>query len=528
MFFCDDPLTIDSPLNCIERRACLSGFVGSSFKRSVNFPEKVDIFDTTLRDGEGTPGVNFALEEKVEIAKALDNLGVAVIEAGSPITSEVERRTFKEIVKLQPRAKICGLARVLQEDIEACLECGVDRVHVFVATSDTHLKYKLRMTEKEALDKTVKSIEFVKAHGLECEFSCEDATRTPLERLKTFYKAAEDAKADIVNIPDTLGVMEPDAIVNLVTEIRKVIKIPISIHCHNDFGLAVMNSLAGVKAGASQVHATVNGLGERAGNASLEQVVAALELLYGVPTGIKMELLTKTSRIIQKYSLVNLPPNYPIVGENAFTQQTGIHVHGVLAKKETYEPFSPELVGQKRRITIGKSTGHHAIEYFLKRHNYQFNEAQLREIVDRVREITAFKKKILDKEVLLIAEDVLGETSEKRESVKLEALSVTTGTITPRAKIKLNVRGQTKEGESTGVGPVDASAKAIEIALGERFHLAKYKLEAISGGADSLCSVEVVMEDELGNTSTGSAIGPDIVKTSVDAMIEGINRLYRI
>jgi len=505
----------------------LSDFV-ESIKRNINFPMKVDIFDTTLRDGEGTPGVNFTPQEKVEIAKALDYLGVAVIEAGSPITSEAERKTFKETVKLRPRAKICGLARVLQEDIEACLECNVDRVHVFIATSDTHLRYKLRMTEKEALDKTVKSIEFVKAHGVECEFSCEDATRTPFDRLKTFYEAAEDAKADIANLPDTLGVMEPDAMINLVTEIRKIIKIPISLHCHNDFGLAVINSLAGVKAGASQIHATINGLGERAGNASLEQVVTALELLYGVPTEINMKLLTKTSRMVQKYSLINLPPNYPIVGENAFTQQTGIHVHGVIAKKETYEPFPPELVGQKRRITIGKSTGHHAIEYFLKRLNIRFNEPQLLEIVERVREITALKKKILDKEILLIAEDVLGAVSENRENVKLEALSVTTGTVTPKAKTRLNVRGEMKEGEGTGVGPVDASAKAIENALGEWFHLAKYKLEAISGGTDSLCSVEVVIEDERGNTSIGSAIGPDIVKTSVDAIIEGINWLYRI
>ncbi len=512
--------------NTERRGAHISDFV-ESVKRNINFPMKVDIFDTTLRDGEGTPGVSFTLEEKVEIAKALDKLGVAVIEAGSPITSDIEKRTFKRIVKMKPSAKICGLARVLQEDIEACFECGVDRVHVFIATSDIHLKYKLRMTEKEALDKTVKSIKFIKAHGIECEFSCEDATRTPLERLKMFYKAAEDAKTDIINLPDTLGVMEPDAIINLVSEIRKIVKIPLSLHCHNDFGLAVMNSLSGVKAGASQVHVTVNGLGERAGNANLEQVVTALELLYGIPTGINMKLLTKTSRMIQKYSLINLPPNYPIVGENAFAQQTGIHVHGVLAKKETYEPFPPSIVGQERRITIGKSTGHHAIEYFLKRHNYQFNEAQLLEIVKSVREIVALKKKILDKEVLLIAEDVLGEVSKKKENIKLEALSVTTGTMRPKAEIRLNVRGQIKEGESTGIGPVDASAKAIESALGEWFRLAKYKLEAISGGTDSLCSVEVVMEDEQGNTSIGSAIGPDIVKTSVNAIMEGINRLYR-
>jgi len=321
-------------------------------------------------------------------------------------------------------------------------------------------------------------------------------------------------------------VMEPDAITRLVTEIKKEINIPISLHCHNDFGLAVMNSLAGVKGGATQVHVTVNGLGERAGNASLEQVVAALELLYNVSTSINMKFLTKISRIVQKYSLIRLPPNYPIVGENAFTQQTGIHVHGVLAKRETYEPFPPDLVGQKRRITFGKTTGHHAVDAFLKRCNYELTDTQLREIVERVREMAALKKKIADREVLAIAEDVLGGVSREKKRIKLKTLSVRTGTTIPTATVRLNINGKVKEGSSTGVGPVDASAKAIEIALGERFHLTKYKLEAISGGTDSLCVVEVVIEDERGRVFTGSAIGPDIVKTSVDAMLESINWLY--
>jgi 2-isopropylmalate synthase len=491
-------------------------------------PDKVDIFDTTLRDGEGTPGVNFTLEEKVDIAKALDELGVAVIEAGSPITSSAERRTFKEIVKLRLEAEICGLARVLEKDIDACLKSEVDRVHVFVATSDLHLRHKLRMSEEEALEKTVKSIQYAKSHDLMCEFSCEDASRTPLKRLNLFYNAAEDAGVDIINIPDTLGLMTPVTVKELVSSIRGTVKIPISIHCHNDFGLAVSNSLAGVESGVSQVHAAVNGLGERAGNASLEQVVAGLELLYHIPTGIDMVHLTKTSRLVQKYSLINLQPNYPIVGENAFTQETGIHVHGVLAKRETYEPYSPDIVGQRRRITMGKSTGHHAIEFFLKRHNIRFDREELLEIVKKVRELTALKKKITDKEVLLIANDVIHGRSEIVERVILENLIVRTGTISPLSRVTLSVEGESREGESSGVGPVDASAKAIMKALGEEFKLAKYGLEAISGGTDSLCQVEVMIEDDKGNISVGTSIGADIVKTSVDAIVESINRLYRI
>jgi 2-isopropylmalate synthase len=515
----------ESGKKIFSRKAKVSQFVESAI-RNIDFPARVAIFDTTLRDGEGTPSVNFTLEEKVEIAKALDALGVAVIEAGSPVTSKTERETFKKIVELKPQAKICGLARVLPQDIEACVECDVDRVHTFIATSDTHLRYKLRMTEDEALEKTVRAVGLIKSHGLQCEFSCEDATRTPLKRLKTFYQAAEDAGADIVNIPDTLGVMEPEAMINLVTDIRGAIKVPVSLHCHNDFGLAAVNSLAGVKAGAEQVHVAVNGLGERAGNASLEQVTSALEMLYQVSTGINLSLLTRTSRIVQKYSLVNLPPNYPIVGENAFTQETGIHVHGVVAKKETYEPFPPELVGQKRRITIGKSTGHHAIERFLQKSNITFNRDQMREIVNRVRTIVAVRKKISDKEVLLITKDVT-RGLEKKEHVKLVDLQVKTGTINPTAKVTLKIQEKTVEAESEGVGPVDSCAKAIMSALGEQFNLSNYELEAVSGGADSLCQVMVVMEDMKGNTSIGSTIGPDIVKTSVEAMIESINQLYR-
>ena len=489
-------------------------------------PKHVYIFDTTLRDGEQTPGVCYTLEEKIEIAKQLDELGVDVIEAGFPVNSEDEKRTVKKIAKEGLRAKICGLARCSKVDVDACLEAEVDRIHLFIASSDVHLKYKLKISKEEAIARAVEFIEYVKSHGLQCEFSCEDATRTERNFLIEFYKKTVEAGADIINIPDTVGVMEPECFYKLVSAISSEINVPISVHCHNDFGLAVANTLAGVKAGASQVQVTVNGLGERAGNASLEQVVTALELIYGVKTNIKLELLTKTSQLIQKYSMIQLPPNYPIVGLNAFSHEAGIHVHGILARAECYEPFPPELVGQKRRIVLGKHTGKHAVKSYLSQFYGEIPEDKLLEIVNRIKKLSAFKKKIVEDDVLAIAEETLGRVPEAEKEVKLKEIVVVTGnTVSPTALLHLKIKNETRVAASDGIGPVDAAAKAIQKALGERIRLLNYKLEAISGGTDSLASVEVVVEDDEGRKARGVAVSGDIVMASVDALIEGINRL---
>lgn len=495
-------------------------------KTKFNFPKTVKVFDTTLRDGEQTPGISFTLDEKIKIAQQLDELGVDVIEAGFPVNSPDEKEAVKLISRENLNAKICGLARCVRKDIDVCIECEVDRVHLFIATSDIHLKYKLKKSAEDALEDAITAVEYVKSHGLECEFSCEDATRTEINRLLKFYNAVCDAGAEVINVPDTVGVIDPDAMYFLISTLKASVPSEISVHCHNDFGLAVANTLAGVKAGASQVHVTVNGLGERAGNASLEQVVTALTLMYNIKTNVKLECLTKTSKLIQKLSLINLPPNYPIVGDNAFSHESGIHVHGVLERAACYEPYPPELVGQSRRIVLGKHTGKHAVSSFIKVHFGEVPDEKINEVVRRVKELGARKKRIVEEDVLAIAEKVLREEIKEKE-VELDEIVVVTGNkITPTASVQLKVMGEKRVSAGIGVGPVDAAANAIQKALKEEIRLLNYKLEAITGGTDSLASVEVLIDDLKGIKSRGTAVSGDIVMASVEALIESINKLY--
>lgn len=271
-------------------------------KGQLRLPKKVRIFDTTLRDGEQTPGVTITSDEKVEIAQQLDKIGVDSIEAGFPVSSKGEQESFRRIIKLGLDSEIVGLARSVKEDIDVCLDLDVDCVHTFIGTSDLHLKHKLKISRKQCMDTAVRMVEYIKEHGVACEFSCEDATRTDFSFLKKMYAAVEAAGADRLNVPDTVGVIVPRAMYWLISELKKAVKKPISMHCHNDFGLAVANTIAGIEAGAEQAHVTVNGLGERAGNADMEQVVATLYSFYGNITGIKIDKLTETSKLAFDFS----------------------------------------------------------------------------------------------------------------------------------------------------------------------------------------------------------------------------------
>lgn len=504
----------------------LSEYIKDVYKES-KFPKEVKFFDTTLRDGEQTPGVSFTADEKVNIAKALDELGVDIIEAGFPINSEEEERVVREIANTGLNAKVCGLARSIRGDIDSCIRCDVQRVHLFIATSDIHLKYKLNKTEEDALRQAVDAVTYVRDHGIECEFSCEDATRTPIERLLRFYKAVEEAGASYFNVPDTVGVIEPDAMKHLVSALRRNLKGIVSVHCHNDLGLAVANSIAGVKAGAEQIHVTVNGLGERAGNASLEQTAVALRIMYSVSSKIKLELLTNVSKLVQRYSMINITPNYPVVGSNAFAHESGIHVHGVLQNFACYEPYPPEIVGQKRRIVMGKHTGRHAVSSFIKVYFGDASDDKVQVVVDRVKQLSALKKKLSEEDVLAIAEEVLGKVEEAGRAFELEEIVVVTGNkVTPTASVQVRLPdGVMQVAAGVGVGPVDAASNAIQRALGKELRLLNFKLEAISGGTDSLASVQVTVEDLKGNKATGSAVSGDIVMASVQALVEGLNRL---
>jgi len=495
-------------------------------KKEMKIPDKVRIFDTTLRDGEQTPGVAITPDEKIRIAKRLDRLGVDVIEVGFPAASLGERKAAQEIKSLGLKTQVCGLARVLKEDLDAALDSDVDYIHTFIGTSPLHREYKLKMDQDEILQKSVEAVEYIKDHGVIAEFSAEDATRTELEFLQKIYSAVEDAGADLINVPDTVGVLVPVSMHRLITDINKTVKIPISVHCHDDFGLAVANSLSAVEAGAQQVHATINGLGERAGNTSLEEVVMALMINYGVKTNINTELLVGTSELVSRITGVKMPPNKAIVGDNAFAHEAGIHVHGVLQKAETYEPLKPEMVGHTRRIVMGKHTGARAIRSKLDDYGIEMDEDQFCSLYDQVKKLGDKGKMVTDADLQALAETVIGRP--KEEKVRLEGFTVITGdNVLPTATVKLNIDGQIKTAAKTGVGPVDAAINAIQSLVRETadIELKEYHIEAITGGTNALAEVFVILADKEGQSATGRSTVEDVVMASVEAVLDAINKI---
>ncbi len=333
--------------------------------------------------------VSFKCEDKVKIALALDDLGVDSIEAGFPMVSEGEFKAVREISKEVVNSEVVALCRSDIKDIDRALDADVDAVHIFIATSDIHLKYKLRISREEALKRAVKAVEYAKSHGLTVEFSAEDATRTEWNVLANFFQKIVNAGADRLDIADTVGVMWPSRIAKLVEFIRNNVKgnYLLSVHCHNDFGMATANSVAAVEAGADQVHVTVNGIGERAGNAALEEVVSAIHFLLGYKTGIKLEKIRQVSELVANLAGISIPPNKPIIGANVFAHKSGIHVHGVIANPETYEPIRPELIGAERKIRLGKHSGKHAIKYAIKMLGFEPKSELINEVLRRVKEI---------------------------------------------------------------------------------------------------------------------------------------------
>jgi len=488
----------------------------------------IRIFDTTLRDGEQTPGVTLTPEEKMEIACQLDKLGVDVIEAGTPISSEGEERAVKEIAKSGLNAEICALARVLKEDIDVAIKCNVDTVHTFVSTSDVQMKHALGISREQVLSKAVESIEYVKEHGLVCEFSPMDATRTSINFLTQVCKAAEEAGADSINIPDTVGVMTPVSMRKLIEDITKVVKVPVSVHCHNDFGLAVANSLAGVEGGASQVHVCVNGLGERAGNAALEEVVMSLHLIHRLKTGVNTKLIYETSRLVSRLTGIMIQPNKAIVGENAFAHESGIHTRGVTVMPLTFEPIKPEFVGRRRKLAAGKLAGVHGIKAELEEVGVHPTETQLRDIAKRVKALGDKGKLVTDADLLAITRTVMGSVVEEKKVVDLIDLAVVTGIrVIPTASVRLMLDGKEYVAAEMGVGPVDAAIRAIQKLTDSlvNIKLKEYRLEATTGGSDALAEVVIKVEDRDGNVVSARGAREDIVTASVDAMINGINKV---
>ncbi len=491
---------------------------------------KVRIFDTTLRDGEQTIGVSLSPDQKLSIAKKLDALGVDVIEAGFPVISEGEFKAVKMITSEGLSCEIVGLTRTIKKDIDTAVDAGLKYIHTFIATSDIHLEYKLKMTREQALEKAIEAVEYGKSRGLQVEFSAEDATRTDREFLKKVFADVAKAGADRVNIPDTVGYSTPEYMAELTRDTVKVTKLPVSVHCHNDFGLAVANALSGINAGASCAHVTINGIGERAGNASLEELSMALQCLphqQKYETNIKSQLIYDTSRYISKIMGIKVQPNKAIVGDNAFGHESGIHTHGVLNNPLTYEPISPELVGRKRRLYVGKHAGIHGMNAMLEEFGVKTTEEQSQQILDKIKVLGDQGKQITDVELLSIASDVLGEKGIKR-IVQLTGFSVSTGIGTmPYAFVKLNIDGKEFIGTDHGVGPVDAALNAIQKITGKisELRIKDYGLASISGGSTALCEVTISVEDAQGNIVSSKAVGEDIVTTSVQAVIDGINRI---
>ncbi|WP_342306436.1 2-isopropylmalate synthase [Methanolobus sp. ZRKC5] len=487
------------------------------------------IFDTTLRDGEQTPGVSLTNEQKLKIARQLDKLGVDVLEAGFPVSSDGERQNVRAIADEDLSLDVCGLARVLTKDLDACMDCNVNMIHTFVSTSDIQRIHTIKKSKEEVVAMAVNAVEYIKDHGAKCMFSAMDATRTDLDYLIEVYKAVEEAGCDIINVPDTVGIMAPSSMYQLVKNINNEVNIPIDVHCHNDFGIAVANSLMAVEAGASQIQVTVNGLGERAGNANLAEVVMCLQSIYGAKTNIKTEYLLETAKMVENYTGIHMPVNTPIVGDNAFAHESGIHTHGVLEKSETFEPgiMTPEMVGHKRRIVIGKHAGKHAVKKSLEDMGVETTEEQLDEILIRIKDIANKGKRICDADLHAVASAVLGRNL-GNETIILKEFSVMTGNLTtPTAVVRAKIGDEEAVACNYGVGPIDAALKAVELMIGgyTKVKVRDFSLEAITGGSDALAVVTVSVEDEDGRVVSAQSASADIATASVDALITAINIL---
>ncbi|ADG14004.1 homocitrate synthase family protein [Methanocaldococcus infernus] len=366
------------------------------------------IYDTTLRDGEQTPGVCFTKEQKLEIARALDELGVSQIEAGFPIVSKREAEIVKAIASENLNADILALSRIRKEDINKAIDCDVDGIITFIATSPLHIKCKFKGKRLEDFfDTIVECIEYAKSHGLFVAFSAEDGTRTPLEDLIRVHKLAEEAGADRVHVADTAGTATPQAMEFICKALTcSLNKAHVGVHCHNDFGLAVINSIYGLIGGAKAVSTTVNGIGERAGNTSLEELIMSLIVLYDVDLKLNLEVLPKLCRMVEEYSGIKNPKNKPIVGELVFSHESGIHVDAVIENPLTYEPFLPEKIGLKRNIILGKHSGKRAVKYKLKLLGVEVEDKLLDKIVERVKELREKGEKIDDEKLLEIVEEI--------------------------------------------------------------------------------------------------------------------------
>ncbi len=486
----------------------------------------IKVLDTTLRDGEQTPGVSLTPLEKLRIANKLDEIGVDFIEAGSAITSEGERQSIKEITSQCLNAEILSFSRPLTVDIDYCLECDVDAVNLVVPTSDLHISEKLKTTRDKLIDLSNSAIEYCKDHGLTVELSAEDATRSDFDFLKSVYENAIDHGADRICVCDTVGILTPNKSFEIFNKLRDI-PVPIACHCHNDFGLAVANTLSSLEGGATEIHTTVNGIGERAGNTSFEECVVSIErLLPEFSTNIKINEIYDISKLVARSTGVYIQPNKAIVGENAFAHESGIHSDGIIKNSATYEPITPELVGRKRRFVIGKHMGTHGLDNRLKELGLNVNENQLQQICSDIKNLADMGKTVTDVDLQAIADNVLEINHEDR--IKLDELTIVSGNkVMPTASVKITMDDDEILNAGVGIGPVDAAINALKtLDIFTDVDLIEYHVDAITGGTDAF--IDVIIKLQKGDKVV-SARGtePDIINASVKAYISGVNRLLR-
>jgi len=494
----------------------------------------IKIFDTTLRDGEQSPGASMNVDEKVQIAKQLARLGVDIIEAGFAFSSPGDFEAIKAVSSELEGPVICSLARAREDDIKSAWEAVKDayrkRIHTFHSTSDIHLKHQFRVSREEALSRSVAMVKFARGYVDDVEFSPMDATRTDVGYLCEVLEAVIDAGASTVNIPDTVGYSIPDEFGALIKTIRERVKnidkAVISVHCHNDLGLAASNSLASVINGGGQIECTINGIGERAGNCSMEEVVMAIRTrqdIFNADTNINTEEIIRSSRLVTKITGMSVQPNKAIVGANAFAHESGIHQDGLLKEKSTYEIISPESIGlHKTEFVLGKHSGRHAFRTRLDELGYQLSDDKINSAFDRFKRLADQKKDIYDEDIeALVSEEFV----RVHEVYTLIDLKVSSGmSEKPEAAIRLKIGEGIVESTENGDGPVDAVYKAIRALTETKSRLLKYEVKGITGGTDALGEVTVTLEED-GRSVSGNGADTDIIVASAKAYINVLNKL---
>ncbi|MGM0378876.1 MAG: 2-isopropylmalate synthase [Bacillota bacterium] len=496
--------------------------------------KNIKFFDTTLRDGEQSPGCSMNLKEKIKMAKRLEKLNVDVIEAGFAIASKGDFESVKKIAETVDKPVVASLARALKKDIDiaydAVKNANKPRIHTFIATSPLHREYKLKMSKKEILEKTKNMVEYAKSKCDDIEFSAEDATRTEKEFLVKVFNCAIKAGANVINIPDTVGYTTPNEFYELVNYVKKnlVKQVEISVHCHNDLGLAVANSLSALKAGATQIECTINGIGERAGNAAIEELAMILKTrkdFYDFSHNLNTKEIMKTSNTLSNITGVSVQPNKAIVGKNAFAHESGIHQHGVLANKSTYEIMSPDDIGLKENtMVLGKHSGKHAFKERIVSLGYDLSSDELKKAFEIFKDLADKKKEIYQSDLEAIITDDIYSISKK---VELTRYVVNCGnTINPTVTIQVKYDGEILEEVASGDGVVDSSFKAIEKIFSLDLVLKDYKIKSISKGKDALGEARIVIEHN-NQRYYSKGLSTDVVEASIKAYINAVDKILR-